>query len=94
MKKHYALLALAWPLLGLAQTVPQQAAAVAAPDVPVPVVPYRPLEPTGASALVQELEDWRAANATVSQYRGHNDIVKWERAQDAERAKPAQEPAR
>lgn len=95
MNKIYPLLAvLAWPLLGLAQTVQQQAAAAAAPEVPVPPVHYRALEPVGVSALVQELEDWKAANATVGQYHGHNDIVKWERAQDAERAKATQEPAR
>lgn len=94
MNKFFALLALAWPVLGLTQSVQQQAAAAAAPDAPVPAVPYRPLEAVGVSALVQELEDWKAANATVGQYRGHNDIIKWERAQDAERAKTPQEPAR
>jgi hypothetical protein len=94
MKKHFALLALAWPLLGLAQTVQQEAAAAATPDVSVPAVPYRPLEPVGASALVQQLDDWKAANDTVGQYRGHSGIVRWERAQQAERAKAAQEPAR
>lgn len=93
MNKFFALLALAWPVLGLTQSVPQQAAAAAAPDVPVPAVPYHPLEAVGASALVQALDDWKAANATVGQFRGHNDIIKWERAQDAERAKTPPEPA-
>lgn len=94
MNTRFALLALLGPALGLAQPLPQQAAAAAAPDVPVPAVAYRPLEAVGASALVQELDDWKAANATVGQYRGHNDIIQWERAQEAERAKPPQEPAR
>ena len=94
MNKFFALLALAWPVLGLTQPLPQQAAAAAAPDAPVPAVPYRPLAPAGASALVQELEDWKAANATVGQFRGHNDIVKWEKAQEAERAQTPPEPAR
>ena len=94
MKKHFTLLALAWPLLGLAQTVQQEAAVAATPDVPVPAVPYRALEPAGASALVQQLDDWKAANDTVGQYRGHSGIVRWERARQAERAKATQEPAR
>jgi len=82
MKHFLALLALFAPLLGAAQTVQQQAAAAATADVPVPVVVYRPLEPAGASVLVQEVQDWKAANATVGQYpRGHRDIVKWEKAQ-------------
>jgi len=94
MNKFLALLALAWPILGLAQTLPQQAAAAAAPQVPVPAIPYHPLEAVGASALVQALDDWKAANATVGQFRGHNDIIKWERAQEAGRPKTPQEPAR
>ncbi len=94
MKKHFALLVLAWPLLGLAQTVQQEAAAAVAPQAPVPPVPYRPMAPAGASTLVQQLDDWKAANDTVGQYRGHSGIVRWERAQEAERAKAAQEPAR
>lgn len=94
MNKFFALLALAWPVLGLTQTLPQQAAAAAAPQVPVPAVPYRPLATVGASALVQELDDWKAANAIVGRYRGHNDIIRWERAQEAERTKAPREPAR
>jgi hypothetical protein len=48
----------------------------------------------GASALVRELDDWKAANATVGQYpRGHQDIVKWERAQTAAPARPPAAPA-
>lgn len=83
MNKNWMLLAmLGWPVLGPSQTLPQQAAAAATADVPVPAIAYQPLEPVGASALVQELQDWKAANAAVGQYpRGHRDIVKWEKAQ-------------
>ncbi len=82
MKKTHALLALLWPVLGLAQGVPQQAAAAAAPDAPVPAVPYQPMPAAGASALVRELDDWKRVNAAVAEFpRGHRDIVRWERAQ-------------
>lgn len=83
MSKKWMLLAvLGWPALGSSQPLPQQAAAAAKADAPVPAIVYRPLEPAGASALVQELQDWKAANAAVGQYpRGHRDIVKWEKAQ-------------
>ena len=95
MKKTHALLALLWPVLGLAQSVQQQAAAAAAPDAPVPAVPYQPMPAAGASALVRELDDWKSVNAAVAQFpRGHSDIVKWERAQaQPAPATPPQEPA-
>lgn len=83
MNKNWMLLAvLGVPVLGLSQTLPQQAAAAATADAPVPAIVYQPLEPAGASALVQEGQDWKAANAAVGQYaRGHRDILKWEKAQ-------------
>jgi len=82
MKSLFALLALSVPLLGAAQTVPQQAAAAANPDAGTSPVPYQPMAPVGAGALIVELDDWKAANATVGQYRrGHMDIIKWEKAQ-------------
>lgn len=83
MKKKWMLLALlGGPVAALSQTLPQQAAAAATADMPVPAIAYQPLEPVGASALVQELQDWKAASAAVGQYpRGHRDIVKWEKAQ-------------
>ncbi len=82
MKYFSALLALSVPLLGGAQTVQQPSPAVARPATATPPVRYQPMAPTGASARVLELEDWKAANATVGQYRrGHMDIVKWEKAQ-------------
>ena len=81
-KKWMLLAALGWPALGPSQPLPQQAAAAATADVPVPAVAYQPLEPAGASLLVQQMQDWKAANATVGQYpRGHMDIIKWEKAQ-------------
>lgn len=93
MHKKHALLALLWPVLGLAQGVPQQAALAAAPDAPVPAVPYQAMPAAGASALVRELDDWRAVNATVGQYpRGHHDIIKWERAQSAAPQRPQAAP--
>lgn len=103
MKWKFALLALVSPLLGAAQdrppqTVHQQAIAALAPGAPAPAPVQHPLPPVGVSALVRELDDWKRANATVGQYpRGHMDIVKWERAQQAGQAAPAvapQEPAR
>ncbi|KRH98488.1 hypothetical protein [Curvibacter sp. PAE-UM] len=82
MKHFFALLALSAPLLGAAQTVPQQAAAAARPQASASPLRYQPMAPVGASALVQEVQDWKAANAAVGQYpRGHRDIVKWEKAQ-------------
>ena len=93
MRNSYALLALLWPALGLAQGVPQQAALAAAPDAPVPAVPYQAMPAAGASALVRELDDWKAVNATVGQYpRGHHDIVKWERAQTSAPRQPQAAP--
>ncbi|MEQ1657720.1 MAG: hypothetical protein ABL896_02985 [Hylemonella sp.] len=82
MKHLLALLALSAPLLGAAQTVQQQAAAAAHPQTDVAPGRDPAKAPAGASALVQEVQDWKAANATVGQYpRGHRDIVKWEKAQ-------------
>lgn len=82
MKHFFALLALSAPLLGATQTLQQQAATAANPETGAPPVRYQPMAPVGASALVVEREDWKAANATVGQYpRGHMDIIKWEKAQ-------------
>lgn len=95
MKYRCALLALAVPLWAGAQNVPQQAAAAVAPGAAVPPVPYQPM--TGLGGLVSERTDWKAANATVGQYpRGHQDVIKWEKAQDAAPAAApvTQEPAR
>lgn len=91
MKHLFALLTLAAPLLAGAQSVPQQAAAAVDPRAVVPPVAYQPMASAGASGLVSDREDWKAANATVGQYpRGHLDVIKWERAQDAARpASPA-----
>lgn len=94
MKYRCALLALAVPLLAGAQNVPQQAAAAVAPDAAVPAVPYQSM--TSIGGLVSERADWKAANATVGQYpRGHQDVIKWEKAQEAApaTAPTTQEPA-
>lgn len=96
-KYRYALLALALPLLAGAQNVPQQAAAAVAPGAAVPPVPYQPMARSGASGLVSEREDWKAANAAVGQFpRGHQDVIKWEKAREAapSAAPGAPEPAR
>ena len=97
MKHFFALLALSAPLLGAAQTVQQQAAAAARPQASASPLRYQPMAPVGASALVVELDDWKAANATVGQYRrGHTDIVKWEKSQAPAQpaTTPLQEPLR
>lgn len=98
MKHLYALPALLGCLLSAAaQTVPQQAAAAVAPQAPVPPVVYTPLPAAGAATLGEPVENWQDANATVGRYRGHNAILKWERAQAAERSERQpvpQEPAR
>lgn len=103
MKWKFALPALVLPLVGTAQGVPpqsvhQQAITALAPSTPVPALVQHPLPLVGISALVRELDDWQRANATVGQYpRGHMDIVKWERAQQAGQAAPGavpQEPVR
>ena len=97
MNKHIMLWALlACPLLGIAQTSPEaptrsptaqiqiQALQAAQAEAPVPAHPYQPLAPMGVSGLVSAQGDWKAVNATVGQYpRGHADIVKWERTQQA-----------
>ncbi len=93
MKPIFALLALATPLLGSAQTTQQQAAAAATPSLAVPPVHYTPMAPTGVSGLVTEGEDWKTANAKVGQYRrGHSDILKAERLQQPAAPQPAPEP--
>lgn len=95
MKPIFALLALATPLLGSAQTTQQEAAAAAAPSITVPPVHYTPMAPTGVSGLATEGEDWKAANASVGQYRrGHIDILKAERSQQPLAPRPAPEPQR
>ncbi len=98
MKHLFVLPALLGGVLSVAaQTVPQQAAAAVDPQVPVPPVPYQPLPQPVASQADNGFEDWKAANATVGRYRGHNGILKWERAQAKEPAAgqaATQEPAR
>ena len=80
-----ACLALLVPPLALAQNPPPlalaDAAAPAAPTAPLhhQNIATRPLQAEQLGA-----QDWRAANAGVSDFpRGHADIVVWEAAQEA-----------
>ncbi len=76
------------PALGLAlgspswaQSVPAEVLRAANSAFTSPLPAYQPLPAAGASALVRERQDWREANATVGQFpRGHQDLVRWERA--------------
>lgn len=80
-----ALASLAWPLLGLAQAAnppPVASGTVADPAAPVPPLHYRSALQAGPQGVIQERDDWKAANARVGQYpRGHHDILKAEEAQ-------------
>lgn len=93
-----ALASLAWPLLGLTQAAsppPVASGTVADPAAPVPALYYRSALEAGPRGIVQERDDWKAANARVGQYpRGHSDILKAEEAQgsaapEAATARPA-----
>lgn len=95
-----ALAVLAWPALSLAQSTPEKtSAAIAAiaaiaadPGAPVPAVRYRSALEHSPRGVVQDSEDWRAANARVGQFaRGHSDILKAEQAQGTDQ--PAVSPS-
>ena len=80
-----ALAVLAWPTLNLAQSAPEKIRATpAAADAGASVPPLRyhsalVYDPRG---VVQDQDDWAAANARVGQFkRGHADILKAEQAQ-------------
>ena len=78
-----ACLALLIPSLALAQHPPPSVFAGAA-DAAAPMVPpvYEGITPHPLQAGQLGLQDWRAANAAVSDFpRGHADIVVWEAAQ-------------
>lgn len=85
-----ALAILAWPALNQAQPVAQPPAApgsVADPAAPVPAMSYRSVLDTASKGIVQDTDDWQAANARVGQFpRGHADLLQWEAAQGASRA--------
>jgi len=89
--KHPTLLTLAvlaWPALNLAQGAPEKtitAIAAADPAAPVPALLYRSTLAYSPRGVVQDSDDWRAANARVGQFvRGHIDILKAEQSQDAD----------
>ncbi len=89
-------LVLAATLSAGAQTVSvhEQAARAANPASPTAPTRHEPMAPSGISGLATERDDWKAANATVGQYqRGHMDILRSERAQDA-RPQPEREMVR
>ena len=78
-----ACLALLTPTLALAQNPPLPAFAGAAdPAAPTAPLAYQGITPRPLQAQQLGAQDWRAANAAVSDFaRGHADIVGWEAAQ-------------
>ncbi len=85
---------LAWPALSLAQSTPEKTSATIAadPGAPVPAVRYRSALEHSPHGVVQDSEDWRAANARVGQFaRGHSDILKAEQVQGTDQ--PAVSPS-
>lgn len=80
-----ALAVLAWPTLNLAQSAPEKTRATrAAADAgaSVPALRYHSALVYGPRGVVQDQDDWTAANARVGQFaRGHADILKAEQAQ-------------
>ena len=76
---------LAWlaPSLVLAQNLPLSAFAGAAdPAAPTALLNYQGITPRPLQAQQLGAQDWRMANAAVSDFpRGHADIVGWEAAQ-------------
>lgn len=90
-----ALAVLAWPTLNLAQNAPEKTStAIAAvdPAAPVPALVYHSALVYSPRGVVQDQDDWAAANARVGQFaRGHADILKAEQAQAT--VTPASPPA-
>lgn len=76
---------LAWPALSLAQNAPDQTRtppAAADADASVPALRYHSALVYSPRGVVQDQDDWAAANARVGQFaRGHADILKAEQAQ-------------
>ena len=75
-----ACLALLTPTLALAQNPPLPAFAGAAdPAAPTAPLAYQGITPRPLQAQQLGAQDWRAANAAVSDFpRGHADILAWE----------------
>jgi hypothetical protein len=80
--KFFAILGLVLGCNAWAQGLNEQALRAADATHSVTALPpYQPLPASGASALVQQPTGWRDANATVGQFpRGHQDLIRWERA--------------
>lgn len=80
-----ALAVLAWPTLNLAQNTPEKTSATSAAadaGASVPALRYHSALVYGPRGVVQDQDDWTAANARVGQFaRGHADILKAEQAQ-------------
>jgi len=79
------LVVLAWPALSLAQNAPDQnktLPAAADAGASVPALRYHSALVYSPRSVVQDQDDWAAANARVGQFaRGHADILKAEQAQ-------------
>ena len=86
MDKNFLTLAalVAAPAITLAQAAPPPDGRVADPATPVAAPLYQSAFGASGQGLVTDLQPWAEANATVGQFqRGHMDIVRWERAQEA-----------
>lgn len=84
-KTTWVLLTLsAAPAITLAQGAPPAAGGVADPAATVATPTYQSAFGTAPMGVVTDLQSWAEANALVGQFqRGHMDIVRWERAQEA-----------
>jgi hypothetical protein len=62
---------------------------VSAPGTPVPKAQYQSVFDGLPTGIEQSAVDWRAANATVGQFkRGHADLLKWEEEQVRQKPVP------
>lgn len=90
-----ALAVLVWPTLTLAQSAPEktgETSAAADADASVPALRYHSALVYDPRGVVQDQDDWAAANARVGQFkRGHADILKAEQVQAT--VKPVTPPA-
>ena len=63
---------------------------VSAPGTPVPKAQYQSIFDGLPTGVEQSVVDWRAANATVGQFkRGHVDLLKWEEEQVRQKPVPS-----
>jgi hypothetical protein len=60
------------------------------PSIRVPAVAYRSVFIDTATGVETRSLDWKRAHADVAQFpRGHADVLKWERAQPAQKSQVA-----